>query len=309
MDAAARRQRSFAGAYFRVRGARWLTALLPLAVLTAFALSFRSLMSPWAFMGAMAVALFAGCKWLTYCEARARVAPVDRQRGIAYLFAWPGMDGEAFLSPTHTASRPSASEWIAAILRLFLGVTLTWVIARNALPDHPFAAGLLGMFGLVFVLHFGTFHLLSLAWRRAGIDAMPLMRSPWRATSLAEFWGRRWNTAFHELAWRFTFRPLRRLTGLTGASFAAFFASGLIHELVISVPARGGYGRPTAYFVIQAVGIVMERSAVGQRLGLSRGVRGWIFTLLVTAVPLPWLFPPLFIHNVVLPMLAALGAM
>jgi hypothetical protein len=33
-----------------------------------------------------------------------------------------------------------------------------------------------------------VFHLLSLAWRHAGVNAVPLMRNPMRATSLGEFW-------------------------------------------------------------------------------------------------------------------------
>jgi hypothetical protein len=33
-----------------------------------------------------------------------------------------------------------------------------------------------------------------------------------------------------------------------------------------------------------------------------------MFTALVTAAPVVWLFPPPFVHNVILPMLAAVGA-
>jgi hypothetical protein len=164
------------------------------------------------------------------------------------------------------------------------------------------------MTGLVFVLHFGIFHLLSLAWRTAGVDAAPLMRNPLRATSVGEFWGRRWNTAFHELAVRFTFKPLRPSLGLAGATLLVFVVSGVIHELVISVPAAGGYGLPTIYFVLQGLGLLGERGGLGHRLGLGRGWRGWMFTVLVTAGPAWWLFPPPFVGNVILPMLAAIGA-
>jgi hypothetical protein len=41
---------------------------------------------------------------------------------------------------------------------------------------------------------------------------------------------------------------------------------------------------------------------------LGRGARGWFFTLVVTVAPLFWLFHPPFIHNVILPMLTAIGA-
>ena len=308
MNAAARQQRSLADASFAIRGRSWLAAVLPLVVFPALSLSVRSSVSPWVFMGALEVGLYAGCKWLTFWQARSRIVTGDLRLHALYLIAWPGMDAEAFLSRTGEVSKPSSAEWIAASARTLLGVTLTWAIARVALPEQPLVAGLLGMFGLVFILHFGTFDLLSLAWRAIGIDARPVMRSPWRSTSLAEFWGRRWNTAFHELASRYTFRPLRRFAGVTGASFAALFASGLIHELVISLPARGGHGLPTAYFLIQAVGIVAERSRIGRHAGLGRGARGWVFTFVMTAVPVPLLFPPPFLHNVILPMLAALAA-
>ena len=264
-------------------------------------------MPSWAFMCAMALGLYAGCKWLTYVEVRSRLA-FERRRAAGYLLAWPGMDATGFLSRRAAVPRPSLLEWLLAALKTTFGVVLTWGIARTALPEHPLIAGWIGMIGLVFVLHFGTFHLLSLAWRTLGVDAMPIMRNPPRSTSLSEFWGRRWNTAFHELATRFTFQPLRRLVGPRSASLAVFFISGVIHELVITVPAHGGYGLPTTYFLLQALGISLERSRIGLRAGLGSGVRGWMFTALVTAAPAFWLFPPPFVHNVILPMLAAMRA-
>ena len=95
---------------------------------------------------------------------------------------------------------------------------------------------------------------------------------------------------------------------MIGATLTTFLASGLMHELVISVPAGGGYGLPTGYFVLQGVGLASERSELGRLLGLGRGWRGWMFTALVTVGPAFWLFPPPFVHNVVLPMLGAIGA-
>ena len=283
-------------------------AILPVLVLPALVLSAQPRMARWVFMCAMALALYAGCKWLTYRVARARIAVVDHARVAGYLFAWPGMDAAAFLSPRADVPRTRPAEWIAAGLKTVFGATLTWGIARTALPEHPLVAGWVGMIGLVFVLHFGTFHLLSLAWRSRGVDATPIMSSPIRSTSLAEFWGRRWNTAFHELAGRFTFRPLRRVMGGSVAMLCVFLISGVVHELVISIPAQGGYGLPTTYFLIQGLGVAAERSRQGHHLGLGRGRRGWAFTALITAGPAFWLFPPPFIRNVILPMLDAIGA-
>jgi predicted DCC family thiol-disulfide oxidoreductase YuxK len=286
----------------------WPLGFLPLLILPGVALLVASWMPRWGFMWAMAFALYAGCKWLTYREARVRGVASPRLRALGYLLAWPGMDATAFLRGTNRLARPHRSEWIVAVLETLLGATLIWVVARTAVPVNPLLAGWLGMVGLICVLHFGTFALLSLGWRSIGVNAIPLMQNPLRSSSLAEFWGRRWNTAFHELATRFTFRPLRRTVGRAGATLLVFLVSGLIHELVISIPAHGGYGLPTGYFVLQGLGVAGERTRLGWRAGLGRGWRGWLFTVVVAAAPAFWLFPPPFVRNVILPMLAFIGA-
>lgn len=286
----------------------WPLGVLPLVVLPVVALLAASWMPRWGLMWAMAFALYAGCKWLTYRAARVRGVPSDQVRSLGYLLAWPGMDATAFLGATDRVARPQPSEWMGAALKTLFGATLTWVVARRALPVAPLLAGWLGMVGLVLVLHFGTFHLLSLGWRNIGVNAIPVMQNPLGSISLAEFWGRRWNTAFHELATRFTFRPLRPTVGRAGATLLVFLVSGLIHELVISIPAHGGYGLPTGYFVLQGLGVAGEHTRLGRRVGLGRGWRGRLFTVVVAGVPAFWLFPPVFVRNVILPMLAFIGA-
>jgi alginate O-acetyltransferase complex protein AlgI len=164
------------------------------------------------------------------------------------------------------------------------------------------------MAGLAFLLHFGAFHLLSCGWRAAGADAKPLMDWPIRSTSLAEFWGRRWNTAFRDLAHRFVFRPLAARLGPRAGLAAGFLASGLVHDLVISVPAGGGYGGPTAHFALQGLGLLAERSALGRAAGLGRGWRGRAFAALVVVGPAGLLFHPPFVRAVVLPFLDVIGA-
>ena len=281
-------------------------ALTPVIVLPLLALVTRGRVPDWAFMWTMAAALYASCKWLTYRHADER-AQARVWRRVAYLVAWPGMDATAFLN-----DRPGevgrALEWLSAVAKTTLGLVLLWAVAPLFLGRHDWLAGWIGMAGVVFVLHFGLFHLLSLAWRQAGVDAKPIMRNPLRSASLAEFWGRRWNIAFHELAVRFTFTPLRQVLGLRAATVAVFLASGLVHELVITLPARDGYGLPTLYFLLQAVGLVTERSAIGRQLGLGHGVRGWTFAAVTAAAPAVLLFPPPFIHRVVVPMLGAISA-
>jgi alginate O-acetyltransferase complex protein AlgI len=146
------------------------------------------------------------------------------------------------------------------------------------------------------------------------------MRSPLRSASLAEFWNRRWNTAFNTLANQLAFRPLARRLNARRAILAVFLISGLIHELVISVPARGGYGLPTLYFLIQGIGVLFERRRRNRALTENlkpnvsfrrflpgRRVKRWLFMAAFTALPVPLLFHPPFIHHVILPMVHFLG--
>jgi hypothetical protein len=134
------------------------------------------------------------------------------------------------------------------------------------------------------------------------------MCEPLLATSLADFWGRRWNVAFHFLANDFVFRQLLRKFGATGATIFVFLLSGLIHDFIISLPARGDYGLPTAYFLFQGIGVIFERTTFGKWLGLGCGWRGWLFTAVCTIGPIFWLFHPIFVRNVILPMLQTIGA-
>lgn len=134
------------------------------------------------------------------------------------------------------------------------------------------------------------------------------MNRPLASVHVGEFWGRRWNTAFRDLTHRFLFRPMTAKLGPRWAIAAGFLFSGLVHDLVISIPARGGYGGPTSFFTIQGMALLIERSRIGAIAGLGRGWRGWLFTMLVLAVPAYALFHPPFVKNVIVPFMRALGA-
>jgi len=162
---------------------------------------------------------------------------------------------------------------------------------------------------LIFLLHFGSFHLIALFWQACGVAAQPIMSKPIRSKTLSEFWGKRWNLGFRQLAHDLIFRPLYKGTGVATAGLLVFVASGLIHDLVISLPARGGYGLPTGYFIVQGLGVTLERSRLGRRLGLQSGPTAWIFLVIVTAVPAFWLFHPPFVLRVILPFMRAVHAL
>jgi alginate O-acetyltransferase complex protein AlgI len=223
------------------------------------------------------------------------------------------MDAAGFLADSggrelRLNRRVEARAWGFAFAKTLAGAGLIWLAATGVLGLGALASGWMAMIGIVLFLHFGVFDLLARGWRHAGVNATAVMRAPLMATSLADFWSRRWNTAFHVLAHELVFRPIARRWGATRASMAVFLISGLVHEAVISLPARGGLGLPTAYFLLQGLGVLLERSESGQRLHLGQGVQGWLFVTLFTAGPVFWLFHPVFIKNVILPMLRVFGA-
>jgi hypothetical protein len=284
-------------------GRAWI-GWMPLAALPIVALTFRSVLIPWVFMWLLAVAIFAGCKWQTWWEAPARHVQ-GWWKSVVYLFLWPGMDAEAFLA-THTAPpKVERLEWLAAVLKTLAGALLLWTVVRFIPSRNPLFAGWVGMLGIILFLHFGTFDLLSAAWCSAGIQAEPIMRQPLKSQSLGEFWGRRWNLGFRKLSHTLVFRPLQSQFGVVAGTLGAFLASGLIHDLVISVPARAGYGLPTAYFLIQGCGVIGERSEAGKKMGLGQGIRGWLWMTFFTVAPLFILFHPWFVLRVILPFLHA----
>jgi hypothetical protein len=105
------------------------------------------------------------------------------------------------------------------------------------------------------------------------------------------------------------FRPLSRSAGAVRATLAAFLLSGLLHELVISLPAGGGYGLPTAYFLLQGCGVIAQHSTTGSQRRLRQGVVGWLFTMFIVAGPAFYLFHPSFVRTVILPFMKAIGAL
>jgi alginate O-acetyltransferase complex protein AlgI len=284
---------------------RWFA----LATLPLIALSTKPFLPAWGFMWLMAFALFFGCKWLTLGRATQREGRACPFRALAYLFAWPGMDADRFLSPKLIPPLPRSTRLritTGASLRILFGLILLFGVAR--LASEPLLAGWIGMVGMILLLHFGLFELISVGWRVLRVDAPPIMNAPLRSTSITEFWGRRWNAAFNDLAARLVFRPASRRLGIAVGTLLAFIVSGLIHEWVISLPASAGFGLPSAYFLVQGIGVLTERSSIGQFLGLGTGIRGWMFTIFVVAGPAFWLFHPPFVSEVIVPFMQAIGA-
>lgn len=264
-------------------------------------------LDPWITMWALAGGIYFACKFLMLAR-HFPSGPTLRQT-VPYLFLWPGMDPRPFAHGVTTPAQPGFYDAFAPAAKLTAGILLLWVAVPAVGAEHALVAGWTGMIGMILVLHFGSFHLLALLWQRRGVPVRPLMDAPLQAASLADFWGGRWNRAFSDLARDLIYRPYWRRFGPAACTMLVFLISGVVHDVVISIPAGGGYGWPTLFFLIQGLGILTERTRSGKRAGLGAGLRGRIFVLATLGIPLAGLFHPTFIHQVILPFLETIKSL
>jgi alginate O-acetyltransferase complex protein AlgI len=264
----------------------------------------------WQAMLALTLVLWGGLKLFVWRQATgAAIGTITARRHAAVAFwLWPGMNPDPFLAGRTNIPKPAARDWAFAWGKTMLGAAIAWGLARWVPEDLVVVRGWTFLFGLGLFFHCGAVHLLALVWQTAGVAVQPIMNRPLAATSLSDFWSRRWNVAFRELAHRLVMRPVMARFGSSWAIAAVFVFSGVVHDLAISIPARGGYGLPTAYFLLQALALAAERSPMGRRIGLGRGVIGWLATAVVVVAPAGMLFHRPFLETAVMPLLVVAGA-
>ncbi|XP_074358389.1 acyl-CoA--sterol O-acyltransferase 1-like [Apium graveolens] len=140
------------------------------------------------------------------------------------------------------------------------------------------------------------------------VELEPQFNEPYLATSLQDFWGKRWNLMVSNILKPAVFEPTRSIfTGLFGRKWAAFpgvlatfFVSGLMHELVFYT-----YGRQKTrwevlyFFLLHGVSLCVE-------IGLKKAVNGKFrlpltlsrpLTIMYVVVTSFWLFFPPFLRG------------
>ena len=141
-------------------------------------------------LAALAVHVAAGVRHLRRLQMADVAAHAGRRviawRHAGYLLAWPGLDAVTFLSPRPLPPerRPTPGEWLFAAAKTLGGAAVLSSARYLVPPGHDLVLGWCGLIGIAFLLHFGTFHLLSCCWRALGVAAVPLMHHPWAATSV-----------------------------------------------------------------------------------------------------------------------------
>lgn len=216
---------------------------------------------------------------------------------FCFAFLWIGMNPGFMLYKRKEKTFPVRLFKMASI-NIVLGLGLLYLVRLlQPYPGCYYPAWLLCLIGFSMVFHFGILNLLVVGWRVAGIRVQPPFRSPFYSKSLSRFWGKDWNRAFVEMTTTTMYRPLYNVLGGAKALLLTFFVSGIFHEIAIAMPVNAGFGRPLAYFLLQAGFIFLERKCI-QRFPKAMKTYGRLYLFAALLLPLPLLFPPMFTHSV-----------
>ncbi|MEM9160007.1 MAG: MBOAT family protein [Verrucomicrobiota bacterium] len=259
-------------------------------------------LDPWVKMVVMAVSVYALLKGIVWGEAMGKGKKVTRAGAILFWFAWPGMDLEPFAKDRELDAKWEWERFARAVLWGLLGVAF---YAYGTALANRYLVGWMTMIGIVLMLHFGLSGVIAWVLRGMGWKVEYVMNAPLLTANLAEFWGRRWNTAFSAFGRNFVFKRALRRLGPNGAWVFVFVISGLIHELAITVPAGGGYGLPTLYFLIQGLAVILAKTNCGFRLGINEGWRARFYAWATILGPLGLLFPEKFVLDAIAAMAVA----
>ncbi len=105
----------------------------------------------------------------------------------------------------------------------------------------------------------------------SGRPTAEVFRMPPLAASPVDFWGRRWNLTFRNLAHRLVFLPTRRVVGVRAAGLLVFVLSALVHEYTVWAALGGGLGWMSAFFLLQGAAVVLLSLRRGRPLWTHRG--------------------------------------
>ena len=194
--------------------------------------------------------------------AWARFTPL---RLLAYCI-WPGMQPQQFLAGQKPAADAPVPTVRGFLLNVLTGAALLWLVPRLLPAATPRAVRFwIGLVGFCFLFLVARLDFWALIFRAMGFAVEKLWDCPVAATSLGDFWGRRWNRIVSGFLREVIFLPVARRAGARVALFAVFGYSGLYHECV-SFMAGSGYGGPALYFLLQYLGVTIENSRPGRRL-------------------------------------------
>ncbi|KAI8470185.1 MAG: hypothetical protein J3K34DRAFT_510765 [Monoraphidium minutum] len=280
-------------------------------------------------VSAASFAWMANCKVAAFCLGRGALAAQEwgllRSALICALPIVPRQRGAAGKAGRlgDSAGAPGA---VAARFAGYCGFLLVmmWVLAQPLPPIVIHWVSAYGLYAFVSAVMGGPALLLGLI----GLEVVPPFDRPWLSTSLADFWGRRWNNSIGQTLRCLTYDPIvegrlvaagggdsRIAAAGAGAKAAGssaggggggawrrglgmaltFVASGLFHELLfwyVSLPYTWGM---SSFFFAQIPLVLLETAAVRALAGRAppAPLRIALVQVALLATAHAWFFPPL----------------
>ncbi|KAG2333167.1 hypothetical protein Bca52824_004347 [Brassica carinata] len=142
-----------------------------------------------------------------------------------------------------------------------------------------------------------------------GLDLQPQFNEPYLATSLQDFWGRRWNLMVSDILRSSVYTPVRKICqhfvntewAMIIGVLATFIASGVLHELLYVYLTREMHtGEVTWFFVLHGVCTMVEvlgkkKTFVGRQP--VRPIVSQFLTVGFVSLTSGWLFFPQLIRS------------
>ena len=197
------------------------------------------------------------------------------------------------LAPNSLARAQSLSALPARLLRggaclvaLLLFYRVYWKVGI-AFHLPTIALSYLAAVAVLLMLEMIAF-IVTLLWLPGGRVMPAPHRNPLAASTVADFWGQRWNIWMSDWFRFAIFAPLRRRPVL--AVWLVFFVSGVLHEYVLNftlwlATGRKLFGTMMLYFLLQAAGVLIERRLLRDHPHTNR-----LFTWLIVFAPVPLVF-------------------
>jgi len=203
---------------------------------------------------------------------------------LFFFFLWPGMNCKALSTNRQQVSyEKNKGNLYSGILGIIAGLIFTFLL--SVAQPGVYLLSWLGFIPFILIFHFGLSKLLFYFSQVLGMRTKNPFPNPFSASSVADFWSRRWNLPFVEMN-RCIFIPLCKIyiSSSTLIFFVIFIVSGVLHEFAISYPVSAGYGKPLLYFVLQAIFAFMNKGkAFAPKLEP-------FLSILIVVMPLPLLF-------------------
>ncbi|XP_042492933.1 probable long-chain-alcohol O-fatty-acyltransferase 5 [Macadamia integrifolia] len=139
-----------------------------------------------------------------------------------------------------------------------------------------------------------------------GIELEPQSNKPYLATSLQDFWGRRWNLVVSSILRPTIYKPVKEISirvldrkwAAVPAILATFIVSGLMHELVFYYyTSCSPTWEVTWFFILHGICTAMEVAAKKALAWRLRSAVSCPLTVVFVAVTTVWLFVPPIVRS------------